>query len=410
MATDQTFVIVGASLTGAKAAEALRDEGFDGSIVLIGAETERPYERPPLSKDYLLGTAEKDVIYVHEAGWYADHDVDLRLGTVVTNIHRSTHSVELIGGEHVRYDKLLLATGATPRKLRIPGSDLDGVHYLRTAEDSELLRDTLRAAGKTVVVGAGWIGLETAAAARSYGGALTIVEPEETPLARALGPEIGTVFADLHRRNGVEFRLGSAVSELHGDGGRVREVLTSAGESLDADAVVIGVGVTPNTQLADDAGLDVDNGIITDESLRTSDPDIYAAGDVANSYNPLLGRRIRVEHWANALDSGPAAGRAMLGQPVTYDKVPYFFTDQYDLGMEYAGYSEPGYYDEVIYRGDRESMEFIAFWLMGGRVVAGMNVNVWDVTDQIQDLIRSGRPVDRVRLADPQVPLPDLMT
>lgn len=409
MPTDQTFVIVGASLTGAKAAEALRDDGFDGSIVLIGAETERPYERPPLSKDYLLGAAEKDVIYVHEAGWYAEHDVDLRLGTVVTELHRSTHSVELAGGEQVRYDKLLLATGATPRKLQVPGGDLDGIHYLRTADDSGRLRDTFRDGGKTVVVGAGWIGLETAAAARSYGGAVTIVEPEETPLARALGPELGAVFADLHRRNGVEFRR-SGVTEFRGESGKVREVVTTAGESVVADAVVVGVGVVPNTDLAEAAGLDVENGIITDEALRTSDPDIYAAGDVANSYNPLLGRRIRVEHWANALDGGPAAGRAMLGQPITYDKVPYFFTDQYDLGMEYAGYSEPGYYDEVVYRGDQKSMEFIAFWLMGGRIVAGMNVNVWDVTDQIQDLIRSGRPVDRSRLADPQVPLPDLMS
>jgi 3-phenylpropionate/trans-cinnamate dioxygenase ferredoxin reductase component len=408
MATGQTFVIVGASLTGAKAAEALREEGFDGSVVLIGEETDRPYERPPLSKDYLLGKAERDVIYVHEPGWYVEHDIDLRLGATVTNLHRDTHTVETADGDQVGYDKLLLATGASPRKLPVPGAHLDGVHYLRTSRDSERLREALRAGGNVVVVGAGWIGLETAAAARSYGAEVTVIDPEQIPLARVLGPELGETFADLHRRNGVDLRLGQAVSEFRGEARRVREVRTTAGENLTADTVIVGIGVQPNSGLAEGAGLGGDNGVPTIESLQTIDPDVYAAGDVANSYNPLLGHHIRVEHWANALDGGKAAAQAMLGRPTTYDKIPYFFTDQYDLGMEYAGHAEPGKYDNLVYRGEPESMEFIAFWLRSNRIIAGMNVNVWDVTDHIQQLIRSGQPVDETRLADPMIPLDNL--
>ncbi len=258
------------------------------------------------------------------------------------------------------------------------------------------------------VIGAGWIGLETAAAARGYGAPVAVVEPQPTPLYGALGPELGQVFADLHRGNGVDLRVGSGVTEIRGSGGRVTGVITREGDELPAQTVVVGVGIRPNTELAEAAGLDVDNGILTDHALRTSDPDIFAAGDVANSYNPLVGKRLRVEHWANALNGGPAAARSMLGQDVVYDRVPYFFTDQYDLGMEYSGYAVPGEYDQVIYRGDLSTREFIAFWLSGGRVLAGMNVNVWDVTGPIQDLIRSGKPVDVDRLQDPAIPLGEL--
>jgi 3-phenylpropionate/trans-cinnamate dioxygenase ferredoxin reductase subunit len=399
------YVIVGASLAGAKAAETLREEGFDGTVVLVGQEAERPYERPPLSKGFLLGKAAKSSIYVHEDSWYPAHGVDLLLCNTVTAIDRTDRRVELADGSAIRYDRLLLTTGASPRTLDVPGNDLGGVRYLRTAGDSERLGAALAAAGRVIIVGAGWIGLEVAAAAREQGCEVTVVEPESGALLRSIGPELGAVFADLHRAHGVTFRFGESVTELRGAGGRIAAAITSSGAELPADLVVAGIGAVPNTALAVVAGLEVDNGVLVDAALRTSDPAIYAAGDVANAFNPLLGRRIRVEHWANALNGGPAAARSMLGQEVSYDRVPYFYSDQYDLGMETAGLPEPGRYDQIVYRGDREGLEFIAFWLADGAVIAGMNVNVWDVQDDIQALIRSARKVDTGRLADPGVPL-----
>jgi NADPH-dependent 2,4-dienoyl-CoA reductase/sulfur reductase-like enzyme len=408
MPAEPAYVIVGASLAGAKAAETLREEGFGGAVVLIGDEDQRPYERPPLSKGYLLGNDDRDSIFVHEAGWYAEHDVELRLGNAATAIDRDARQVTLAGGETVGYDKLLITTGASPRRIRVQGADLDGVLYLRSVGDSERLGAAFRAGGRVVIAGSGWIGLETAAAARKFDCEVTIVEPEPGALLRSVGPELGEVFADVHRSHGVTFRFGEGVSELRGSGGKVSAVLTSAGTELPADVVVIGIGAVPNAALAAEAGLDVDNGILADEALRSSDPDIFAAGDVANAFNSLLGRRIRVEHWGNALACGPVAARSMLGQQASYDLVPYFYSDQYDLGMEAAGIPEPGNYDQVVYRGDKDSLEFIAFWLSGGAVVAGMNVNVWDVNDDIQALIRSARPVEVGRLTDPDVPLTDL--
>ena len=408
MPTEPTYLIVGASLAGAKAAETLRSEGFGGRVILLGSETERPYERPPLSKGYLLGTEEKSVIYVHEEGWYAEHDVDLRLGVTATSVDPAGRTVTTGDGESTGYDRLLLATGASPRRLTIPGADREGVLYLRTVGDSERLAAAFRGGGRVVTVGAGWIGLETTAAAREAGCEVTVIEPEPTALYRALGSELGEMFADLHREHGVQFRFGESVSEIRGPAGRAGEVITSSGAAVPADIVVVGVGAVPSTGLAAEAGLEVANGVVADAALRTSGEGIYAAGDVASSYHPLLGRRVRVEHWANALNSGPAAARSMLGQDVTYDPVPYFYSDQYDLGMETAGLPEPGTYDEVLYRGDRPGREFIAFWLRDGAVVAGMNVNVWDVSDDIQALIRSARPVDPARLANPGIPLTDL--
>ena len=410
MPANPTYVIVGASLAGAKAAETLREEGFDGTVVLIGSEDQYPYERPPLSKGYLLGKDARDSVFVHPDTWYSEHDVDLRLGTTVTSIDRSGHRVTLAGGGSVPYDRLLITTGASPRRLNLPGGDLDGVRYLRTVEESERLQSALRGGGSVVIAGAGWIGLETAAAAREYGCEVTVVEPAPGALQRALGPELGEVFADLHRSHGVTFRFGESLSELAAAGGgkAVTGAVTSSGEDLPADVAIIAVGVTPNVAIAAEAGLEVDNGILVDESLRTSDPAIFAAGDVANAFNALLGRRVRVEHWGNALAGGPVAARSMMGKAVSYDWVPYFFSDQYDLGMEVAGLPDPGSYDEVVYRGDRESLEFIAFWLADRTVVAGMNVNIWDVNEDIQALIRSGAEVDTARLADPDIPLSDL--
>ncbi|WP_439680435.1 NAD(P)/FAD-dependent oxidoreductase [Embleya sp. MST-111070] len=403
--TGSPYVIVGASLAGAKAAETLRAEGYAGRIVLIGDEGEYPYERPPLSKGYLLGKNPRDDAYVHEETWYADHDVELRLGRTVTAIDLAASAVVLDDGERIDYAKLLLTTGATPRRLPVPGADLDGVRYLRRLADSDRLLADFRAGRRVVVIGGGWIGLETAAAARGHGCPVTVVEAAPLPLLRVLGDEVARIFLDLHTAHGVEFRLRADVAEITGDGGKVTGVRLGDGTEVAADVVVVGIGVTPNTALAEAAGLTVDNGIRTDAALRTSAADVYAAGDVANALHPVLGRGIRVEHWANALNQAPAAARSMLDRDVSYDRIPYFFTDQYELGMEYTGYAEPGEYDRVLFRGDPAGGEFIAFWLAEGRVLAGMNVNVWDVTEAIGQLVRSGRAVDPERLADPGIPL-----
>jgi NADPH-dependent 2,4-dienoyl-CoA reductase/sulfur reductase-like enzyme len=403
----ETFVLAGGGLAGAKAAETLRAEGFEGRVVLVAEEPEAPYERPPLSKDYLLGKADREKARVHEPGWYTTHDVDLRTGVRAVGLNASAHRVELDSGEELAYDKLLLATGSSARRLSLPGADLEGVRYLRTLADSDRLRDDLLGGGRQVVIiGAGWIGLEVAAAARTYGNAVTVIEPQPTPLYQALGAEMGEVFARLHRRHDVDLRTGTGARELRGSGS-VAAVLVDGDAEIPADLVLVGVGAVPNTALAEAAGLEVDRGILTDAALRTSAPDVFAAGDVASSFHPLYDRHVRVEHWANALNGGPAAARSMLGQEVTYDRVPYFFTDQYDLGMEYSGLGGPE--DTVVCRGNPDDGEFIAFWLSGGRVVAGMNVNVWDVTDAIQALVRSGREVSVDRLVDPEVPLEDLL-
>lgn len=409
MATDPTYVIVGASLAGAKAAQTLRQEGFAGRVLLVGSETERPYERPPLSKGYLLGSEDREKIYVHDEPWYAKHEVELVLGRTVTELDRSSHRIRLDDGEQIGYAKLLLTTGAAPRRLDRPGGDHAAVLYLRQVEDSERLRAVLGDGGRVVVVGAGWIGLETAAAARHYGCEATVLDPLPTPLHAALGPEMGRWFADVHRRHGVDLRLASGVSEIRTTGDRVTAVVTQDGTAIPADAVIVGVGIRPRTELAEQAGLPVDNGVVVDASLRTEDPDVYAAGDVANAMHPRYRRPIRVEHWANALNGGPAAARAMLGQRVTYDRLPYFFTDQYDVGMEFTGWFPRGGYDSLITRGDPDQQAFYAFWLAAGRVVAAMHVNLWDDgLDPARELITSEADVDPARLADPDVPLREL--
>jgi len=403
------YVIVGASLAGAKAAEGLREQGYDGPVVLIGEETDRPYERPPLSKDYLLGKADRETMFVHPLAWYAEHDIDLRLGARVTGLDPAAHEVTLADGSRIGYAKLLLATGSTPRHLTIAGAGAGGVLYLRRVGDSDRLRATFATASRVAVIGAGWIGLETAAAARAAGVEVTILEAAELPLLRVLGREAAQVFAGLHRDHGVDLRFGVQVAEITASDGLADGVRLADGTHVPADAVIVGVGITPNVQLAAAAGLEVRNGIVTDARLQTSDPDIYAAGDVASAYHPVLGKHIRVEHWYNALHQPQTAARAMLGQDAVYDRVPYFYTDQYDLGMEYAGYVEPGGYDLVVFRGDVPEREFIAFWLSGGRVLAGMNVNIWDVNDTIQAVVRGGASVDAARLADVDVPLEEFL-
>jgi len=405
MSDNRTFVIVGASLAGAKAAEALRDGGFEGRIVLLGAEDGRPYERPELSKKYLRGEADRDSLYVHEERYYEDQQIELRAGATVTRLDANARQVELEGGESIAFDAALLATGAEPRRVPIPGADLEGVLYLRTVQDSDTLRGRIEQGGKLVVVGAGWIGSEVAASARQKGMDVTLLDMTSVPLERVLGSELGAFYRDVHADNGVEFIGESGVESFEGDG-RVERVVTSDGRRIDCDFVVVGVGVAPRTQLAEEAGLRVDNGVVVDEHLRTSAPGVLAAGDVANAFHPLFRRHIRIEHWANALNQGPAAGRSMLGDEAPYERVPYFYSDQYDVGMEYSGYATE--WDEVVFRGDRGAREFIAFWMKDGRVLAGMNVNVWDVTEPIQQMIRSKQAVDVSRLTDPAVPLEEL--
>ncbi|HET6733475.1 NAD(P)/FAD-dependent oxidoreductase [Mycobacterium sp.] len=410
MASEHSHVIAGAGLAGAKAAETLRGEGFSGRIVLIGAEPELPYERPPLSKGYLLGKEDRVSARVFTEQWYADNSVELLQGRRVNAVDRVAHQVELDTGERIGYTKLLLTTGASPRRLHIRGSHLDGVHDLRTIDDTDKLRDAIRSGGRVVVIGGGWIGMEVAAAARAYGCDVTVVEPSATPLRPALGPEMGGFFGDLHRRNDVDLRVGHRVVGLRGNGSRVSAVLSDHGTEIPAEVVLVAIGALPNTELADRAGLMVDNGVVVDASFRTSDPDIYAAGDVANSFNSFYRRHIRVEHWASALHGGPAAARAMLGQSTDNDALPYFFTDQYDVGMEFSGWFAPGGYDTVVTRGDIDARAFHAFWLAGERVVAGMHVNQWDEgIAPVQNLIRAGQPVDVGRLTDPSVPLATLV-
>jgi 3-phenylpropionate/trans-cinnamate dioxygenase ferredoxin reductase component len=397
----ETYVIVGAALAGAKAAETLREEGFDGRVVLLGDEPDRPYERPPLSKDYLRGETEREGPYVHPAEFYGEKDIELRTEVSVTGVDLSASEV-VLGDERIGFSKLLLATGAEPRRIPVPGADLDGVHYLRSFGDSDALRAAIEASSRVAVIGAGWIGAEVAASARQKGLEVTLIEQLDVPLERVLGREVGEVYGAIHRDQGVELLTGAAVEAIEGDG-RAERVRLAGGRNVDCDFVVVGIGVAPRTALAEAAGLEVGDGIHVDDRLRTTNENVFAAGDVAGAWHPFFEQRLRVEHWHNALEQGPAAARGMLGKGEPYDKIPYFFSDQYDIGMEYAGHATD--WDEVVFRGDVDAREFIAFWLKDGRVLAGMNVNVWDVTDDIQALIRSRAQVDRERLSDPNTPL-----
>ena len=339
---------------------------------------------------------------MHAEAFYAEHDVELIAGRTATGLEARSRKITLDDGRPLSYDKLLLTTGAEPRRLSLPGAELEGVYYLRTLADSDALRERLDGGGQVAVVGAGWIGSEVAASARQKGLEVTLIDPLELPNERIFGREIGSFYRDVHAQHGVELALGDGVEGFEGEG-RISAVRTSSGRVIECDFAVVGIGVTPRVELAVDAGLEVDNGIVVDERLRTSAPDIFAAGDVANAWHPFYGRRIRVEHWANALNQGPAAARAMLDEPVAYERLPYFFSDQYEVGMEYSGFAAE--WDQVVTRGDRDGGEFVAFWLKDNRVLAGMNVNVWDVNDQVQALIRSRRQIEAGVLADVDTPL-----
>ncbi|MCV7195096.1 NAD(P)/FAD-dependent oxidoreductase [Mycobacterium angelicum] len=409
MSSSTTFVIVGGGLAGAKAVEALRDNNFDGQVVLVADEEYLPYERPPLSKEYLAGKKTLADFTVRDSDWYRVHDVDLRLSTRATSVDPAAHTVGLADDSTLRYDKLLLATGSASRRPSIPGSDASGVHYLRHYDDAAALNSVLAEGSSLAVVGAGWIGLEVAAGARQRGVNVTVVEAAPQPLLAALGEQVGEIFATLHREHGVDLRLGAQVEEISTQSGKATGLRLADGSQIGADAVLVAVGAKPNVELAERAGLSLgEGGVLVDASLRTSDPDIYAVGDIAAARHPLFGTRIRTEHWANALKQPAVAVAGMLGTPGEYGELPYFFTDQYDLGMEYAGYAPS--FDRVVFRGDVAKREFVAFWLDGdSRVLAGMNVNIWDVLDDVKALIRTRASVDAERLADPQAPLSELM-
>jgi 3-phenylpropionate/trans-cinnamate dioxygenase ferredoxin reductase component len=405
MSTTPTLAIIGASLAGAKAAEAARNTGFDGHIVLVGDEAGLPYERPPLSKAVLRGEKDAGTARVHPEGFYDAHHIEL-VNDRADALDPASRTIGLAGGQTIDFDIAVLATGASPRRLGIPGADLAGVHYLRTIDDSERLRDAVRTATRVIVVGAGWIGSEVAASARQMGAEVVLVDPAPVPLQRVLGDDIGAVFARLHTDNGVDVRLGTGVAELRGTEA-VEAVVLGDGRVEAADVVVVGVGVAPRTELAEAAGLAVDNGILVDEHLATAVPGIYAAGDVANAFHPHYGKRLRVEHWANALNQGTTAGCNAVGHKDVCSRLPYFFSDQYDVGMEYVGHGDGS--DAVVVRGDRDAREFIAFWHRDGIVTAAMNVNVWDVVDDLRAIVEARVPVDPARLADADVPLGDLV-
>ncbi len=367
------IVVVGAGLAGANAVEELREQDYSGDITLVGAEPHLPYERPPLSKGLLLGSAESDSVFIHDADWYDEHQVEVLLGTRVHSVDLDRGRVALADRD-IAYDRLLLATGASPRRLPLADEADVPVTYLRTLDDALALKPRL--SGRIVVVGAGWIGLEVAAAAREAGAEVTVFEQAAQPLEAVLGTELGVLFAELHREHGVDLRLGTSVG---------------AKDLAAADLVVVGIGATPADELASEAGLACSDGVLVDARLRASDPHVYAAGDVARQDHPVLGR-LRVEHWDAAIHQGRAAARAMLGDDAAYDRMPYFFTDQYDLGMEYVGHVGAAGYDEVVVRGDRGARKLVAYWLRAGRVLAGMHVNDWDAIDPIRSAIGGPLP------------------
>lgn len=410
MGAETRFVIVGGGLAAAQAAQTLRSEGAAGPITLISDEDVLPYLRPPLSKQYLQDEVPRDSVFIHDRGWYDEHAVEVRLDSPAVRIEPDHRIVLLSNGGRVPYDRLLLATGSSARRLDVPGAALEGVLSLRTLGDCERIRSALVAGQRMVIVGAGWIGLEIAAAARNAGLDVTVLEVDEYPLARVLGPKVGALFADLHATHGVRLLTEDHAIEFVGRSGRVATVRTHRGHVLPADVVIVGVGAQPNVDAASASGIPVSDGVVVDEYLATEIPGVFAAGDVASAFHRRYGRHLRVEHWDNALNQGSAAALNMLGRRAEYDRLPFFYSDQYDVGLEYTGYAPPGAVDRVILRGDVDSFHFVAFWLSEHRVLAAMNVNTWDVRPHLESLIWSGIEVDPRALADSDTELAEVST
>ncbi|MGH2459024.1 MAG: NAD(P)/FAD-dependent oxidoreductase, partial [Chloroflexota bacterium] len=402
VSTPETYVIVGASVAGGRAAEALRQEGFDGRVILVGAEPERPYERPPLSKDVLRGTADETKAFLRPLAYYDEQSIELRLGAAAVSLIPADHQVGLGDGARLRYDKLLIATGAEVRRLNVPGVALPGVHYLRTLQDARTIRDATSTTTRVVVIGAGFIGAEVAASCRMKGAEVAVLEVLPVPLQRVLGDQIGQLYARIHREQGIDLRLGVGIAEFRG-AGRLEEVITSTGERIPCDVAVVGVGVQPSVGWLAGSGIALQNGVMVDELSATSLPDVFAAGDVANWWHPILGERLRVEHWENAQNQGIAAAKSMLGKGEPYAPVPYFWSDQYDLTLQYVGHANGQ--DEVVFRGAPDPRQLLAFYLREGRLRAAIGVNRLKDVNAVRRLMRNNVAVTREQLADERVDL-----
>jgi 3-phenylpropionate/trans-cinnamate dioxygenase ferredoxin reductase subunit len=397
-----TIAIVGASLTGSSAAATLREEGFDGRVVLIGAEPQPPYDRPPLSKNYLRGTTPFEKTLLRPPEFYRERDIEMRLGTTVTRVDAEKRTLALDGGERLEFDQLLVATGGRNRRFPIPGIDLPGVYDLRTVADADRIREAIGRGGRAVVVGLGFIGAEVAASMRQSGLEVVAVEPFKTPLYRALGEEIGRVVEGLHRDHGVEMILDDAVTAFEGSG-KVERVVTRNGRRIECSLAVFGLGIEPATELVANTPVRVDNGIVVDDQCRTNVPGIFAAGDVANHYHPVCGRQMRVEHWQNGVKQGGAAARSMLGRGQPYDEVHWFWSDQFDANIQYAGFHAA--WDRIVVRGSLASRKFLAFYLTEGRVESAVAINQGRDMRRTFPIIKARVAVDPARLEDPNVDL-----
>ncbi len=406
MADDRTFVIVGGGQAGGWTAKTLRDQGFEGGVVLIADEPFVPHERPPLSKAVLLGDEPPESTYLWPADSYDEWRIELRLGQLATRISPDDHTIELDGGETVAYDRLMIATGARVRRLPVTGAELAGIHYLRGIRDTEAIRGDLASGARVVVVGGGWIGLEVAAAASRLGGRVTVVEALDQLCARALTPDLADWVLALHRGHGVDVRLGTSVERFEGSE-RIARAVLSDGTAIEADVAIIGIGVVPNVELAAAAGIAVDNGIVVDDMGRSSDPDIFAAGDVTNHPNALLGRRIRLESWENAQNQAINAAKAMLGAGEPYAEIPWFWSDQYDVNIQLVGLPEG--WTETVTRGDRDSGQFIVFYLKDGRIDGAAAIDTPRDIRFARRLMAAGKIVDPTQLADPDVKLQALL-
>jgi 3-phenylpropionate/trans-cinnamate dioxygenase ferredoxin reductase component len=398
----ETFVIVGAGLAGGAAASTLRQDGFNGGVILIGAENYPPYERPPLSKEYLRGESSFEQALFQPLDFYGENGIELRSDVRATQIHVQEKTVELDSGEYVAYDRLLFAAGVKNRRVPIPGSDLDGVYDLRTVADCDLIRWEISPGRKAVVVGMGFIGSEVAASLRQSGVEVTVVDRNKVPLRRVLGEEVGRVMEGIHRDHGTELIFEDTVAAFEG-AGRVERVTTRGGRRLECDFVVVALGVEPVTDPLIGTGVKIDNGVVVDEYCRTGIEGIYAAGDVANHYHPVFGRHIRVEHWQNAQKQGQAAARSMLGDGKPYQEIPWFWSDQYEHNLQYAGFHRD--WDELVVRGSLEERSFVAFYRKDERVLAAVAVNRGRDLRRSVPLIKARERIEGSRLRDPDVDL-----
>jgi 3-phenylpropionate/trans-cinnamate dioxygenase ferredoxin reductase subunit len=400
-----TFVIIGASLAGGTAAATLRQDGFDGDVILIGAEPHAPYERPPLSKQYLRGETPFEKAFVQPAGFYAQNRIETRFGVAATRVDPVERTVELTGSGSVHYDKLLIATGVRNRRLSIPGLDLQNIFDLRSIKDADAIRSAIVPGRKAAVIGMGFIGCEVAASLRQKGVEVVCIDPSPTPLFRVVGEQVGQVMAAIHRDHGVEMVFEDVVTRFEGDQ-RVERVITKRDRRIECDFAVVGVGVEPVTDFIAASGVQTGNGILVDEHCRTNVEDVYAAGDVANHYHPVFQKRTRVEHWQNAMQQGAAAARSMLGTGTPYDAVHWFWSDQYDVNLQYAGFHQP--WDQFVVRGSLEARNFIAFYLSDGRVDAVVGLNRGKDVRRVMPLIKARATVDPRLLGDEGVDLRDI--